>query len=269
LREVFVEGSIDKFFYKTFLLANGVRQPLIYEIQSVEVPPELVLSLGFEDNNRDRVITLAYLLESQMPHLKQSTEIADTDFRRLVADVPNLSSLLLTDYSCLEMYCMDEICLDKILGAHAPGFTRSAAEVIAEAKSAFSKAFAIREAHQRLGLGLRRLSTVEFLRVTDEALLFDDEAYIGRYLSMNDRAGEIEAFRRTVRADLGDHCDWRHVAHKDDVMEMLAFYFRARGGVSPELRDASRLHRLVLCSAEIRSLNAEQTLSRLLERVLS
>ena len=62
LRDVIVEGISDKAIIEWFLEASGKENFEVYEVSSFEVDPQVVLSYGFQDNNRGRVIAIAYHL---------------------------------------------------------------------------------------------------------------------------------------------------------------------------------------------------------------
>ncbi len=81
IRDVFVEGSLDRSLVDWFLSAGQVKDVSVREIDSIDVPTDLVEQAGFAKNNRGRVLTLARELQSKLNAEASSIAcIIDADF---------------------------------------------------------------------------------------------------------------------------------------------------------------------------------------------
>src|SRR5436309_32108 len=110
LSDVFTEGPSDRGLIRWFLDDLELRSVVVYDISVVDLPPDQLVELGQENNNRGRVIALALLCA--MLTQSQLACVIDIDLDLLLGrNVPNTPLLLTTDYSCMEMYA----CNTKVL----------------------------------------------------------------------------------------------------------------------------------------------------------
>jgi hypothetical protein len=59
LDDVYVEGNFDKEILERIFSKRGIENRVVYEIDTIEVPPSLVASHKLSDGNKQRVIALA------------------------------------------------------------------------------------------------------------------------------------------------------------------------------------------------------------------
>ncbi|WP_292753912.1 hypothetical protein [Nostoc sp. NMS4] len=116
LCDIYVEGKTDKQLIEWFLEDKQLQDFGVYEIDTVEIPAQLLFELGLKDNIRSRVIALAiYIHDKFLETPLHITCIVDKDFDWLFGKEYQCDLLLFTDYSCLEMYLFNEVVLDKYL----------------------------------------------------------------------------------------------------------------------------------------------------------
>ena len=133
LRDIYVEGELDKGVFNWSLGADERSRATIYEISTVEMPTEEILRLGLHDNNRGRVITLAHILGQHLPHNSaQITCVVDTDLDSILGVEHRHDFLLLTDYTCLEMYLYNPHTIHKFLQVAIHNFPKPAEVVLQE-----------------------------------------------------------------------------------------------------------------------------------------
>jgi len=88
LHDVYVEGLTDKCIIQWFLEESNLdtENVAVYEIDTIDIPTDRLFELGLNDNNRSRVIFLAFELQSRFEgSLPTVICIADKDFDSLIA----------------------------------------------------------------------------------------------------------------------------------------------------------------------------------------
>ena len=111
LIDVYVEGAEDEQFYRYHLSKMGNTINFI-DISLIEFDESLDLSkFNLENNNRDKIIYLLLELNKTVPENKVYG-IIDRDILKYTRDINSFpKNLLLTDFSCIEMYyfCPDNV----------------------------------------------------------------------------------------------------------------------------------------------------------------
>lgn len=268
-RDVFVEGARDRGVFEWFLGQSPDSGAAVYDISTVEVPAGRVLEFGLEDSNRGRVISLAYLLENSLgPKTTAATCIADSDFEPIVKRLRDCGVLLLTDYTCIEMYAFNEQAVGKFLKIIIGGFPKPAATVLSEISGVLRELFLVRLANHVLGLGLKKISPKSHWKITRKGVNFDADAYLREYLDKNGKLDDLVRFKGTIesyRSLLPS--DPRASAQGHDFELLLLDYLR-RNGVKKSV-PADFLCRALMQSAESTQLAQEPLFSRLLQRLRS
>jgi len=109
LRSVFVEGKFDKDLLERHFEINDIATSTsVYCIDTVEIPNDLVSSLKLPlESNKYRVIALANqisLSEEKSPG--RAVCIVDADCDRVLENISSYPTLLYTDFTSMEMYCL-------------------------------------------------------------------------------------------------------------------------------------------------------------------
>ena len=199
--DIYVEGSTDAYFFQWFLGHTSNGNVVVYDISTVEIPVDMIRQYNLDDNNRDRVIVLAFMLGTRLGEESlQVTCIADRDFDLVLNQQRNCGLLLFTDYTCIEMYLFDEKCMDKFLNIYIRGFTYSPAYVLEQFSSTLQELFLIRLANKLLGLGLTWMTSERCCRLRDGEIIFDTGDFITRYLNKNNMLSKKEQFADAVES---------------------------------------------------------------------
>lgn len=150
-KEVFVEGSEDKFILRSFLNSRSLGHVAVLEINTVNVPTAEVLALGQKDGCKGRVVTLAAKLEGRVA-TNEVVCIADADTDHVLDRSYQYSLLLITDGTSIELYALHPVAMDKILNAGLKGFPKHPNQVITELRELLESSFFVRAAAETLGL---------------------------------------------------------------------------------------------------------------------
>jgi hypothetical protein len=200
IREIIVEGTTDKDLIERFLEESTSTRFAVYEISLIEIGAEQILSRNLPDNNRGRVITLAYELESARSNLKSVALVADSDFDLVLGVKHRCNLLLMTDYTCMEMYAFNERVLGKYLEFRVRGFPKTARRLLKEIGEVLRRLFAIKLAHFLLKLNLKKVDWTKSCSISKKGFNFKQEDYISRYLNKNRRARDKKRFVREIIA---------------------------------------------------------------------
>lgn len=241
LRDIYVEGKTDKLFFEWFLEKKLIQNFVVYEIDTVDIPAQRIFELGLIDNKRSRVIALALdmqvKLQSMTPNL---TCIADKDFDALFGIEYQCDLLLFTDYSCLEMYLLNEGAIDKFLRLTLRLSEPIAKEAIPELTKVLEELFLIRAVNKKLDINVELLDRFgDCCSQTKKKnhIEFALDKYIGKYVNKCRTNGikiekpeftsKLEELRITAQMLL----DVRDKIHGHDFTELLAWY------IKPYIRD--------------------------------
>ncbi len=107
IHDVIVEGASDQNIVEWFLLENGRTKSAVYEVGLFEIDPDAVKSLGLQDNNKGRVITIADAVAKLCGKNPRITCVADRDLDKVLETEHNFPSLLITDYACSCTHSME------------------------------------------------------------------------------------------------------------------------------------------------------------------
>jgi hypothetical protein len=269
IHDVIVEGTSDRNLIEWFLLENSRIDFAVYEVGLFEIDPGDVMFLGLEDNNRGRVITMAYALSKSCDRKSRITCVADRDFDEVLEKEHDCHFLLLTDYTCMLMYTFSKRVLGKYIRFRLKGFKKSASQLIREISEALQTLFAVRLAKHVLRLGLKPVKWQDCCSLEEAGVELDTEDYLDRYLNKNAQhhsrvqiASQIQECRDWMRFDP------RLQIKGHDFMAMFIWYVSHHPGFGAFARrtDESVEDELLSC-VEIRDLEAENLFRKLLAQV--
>ncbi len=266
IRDVFVEGSLDRSLVDWFLSAGQVKNVSVREIDSIDVPTGLIEQAGFAKNNRGRVLTLARELESKLNSEALSIAcVVDADFDPILNNTYTLKLLLSTDYSSMELYFFDVRPLEKFLKLGLLGFPKPANRVLADITIPLVELFAIRLANHILGWNISLVSFERCCELTANGVELDTAEYVDRCLNAANRYADRTEFNRTFNEWRGRLTgDPRTHIHGHDFLAMLAWYVRKHKAYNAS---EGVFERTILACAEFQVLRAESLFATLLNRL--
>jgi hypothetical protein len=231
LCDIYVEGKTDKLLIEWFLDEKQLPDFAVYEIDTVEIPAQLLFEQGLKDNNRSRVIALALYINDKLSKTPLHIIcIADKDFDWLFGKEYQCDLLLFTDYSCLEMYLFNEVTLDKYLRLGLRLSQPTAREVLNQVSRVLEELFLIRATNETLELNMRWLEKFGGccnLNKKNNQIEFDSTTFITKYLNSNRNHSQQSIFRiklEELRAK--ELIEIRYKIHGHDFTELLCWYIR-------------------------------------------
>lgn len=230
LCDIYVEGKTDKLLIEWFLDQKEHQGFVVYEIDTVEIPAQLLFEQGLKDNNRSHVIALAlYIQEKLLETPLHLICIADKDFDLLFGKEYQCDLLLFTDYSCLEMYLFNEVVLDKCLrlGLRLP--QPEAGEILNQVSKVLEDLFLIRATNEALGLNMTWLKNFgDCCKLNKKnQIKFDSKSFITKYLNSNSNRSQESGFiTKLEELRAKELIEIRYKIHGHDFTELLCWYIR-------------------------------------------
>ncbi|MFZ3210020.1 MAG: hypothetical protein WA188_00755 [Terriglobales bacterium] len=266
-RDVIVEGGGDKCLIEWFLGDNDVENVVVYEISSFQIDAQAVRKWGGENNNRGRVISLACEMEATVGDRIYLTCIADTDLDTILENRHNCKLLLLTDYTCMEMYAFNPTVLNKYLKLNHGHFPKPAKTVLAEITPALEQLFLARIVNFMLDLNLEAVAFERSCELRTDGVHLDVRDYVGRYLSKNRKASGIGGFLSEMsKYEKRLTSDPRNQIQGHDFLNLLSWYIAQHKGFS-RLQEEMLQRPLFTAAAESARLRAEPLFEALLSRL--
>ncbi|MBP0020875.1 MAG: DUF4435 domain-containing protein [Cyanobacteria bacterium SBLK] len=282
LCDIYVEGESDRSFITWFLEAKGLKDFVVYDVATVEIPAENIQNLGLNLNSkRSSVITLANYLEQELAALSDTlrvTCICDRDFDILLNNTEKwkLKLLLFTDYSCLEMYWFNEVTIHKLLHSIKYNGDIKPYHILNILSSILLELFLIRAANQVLDFGIRMLENYrKCCQLKENSIFFDQDIYITKFLNHGAKRTEEKKFREKIE-ELRKYAeqnipDPRMKMHGHDFGEILSWYIKkyiAKNNQSSYNREIVEIM-LSLGGQDLTMLESETLFKNLLSRLSS
>jgi hypothetical protein len=272
IKDVFVEGRADVSVVSRFLRLENLRDVCVYEIASVEIPPEPLLNAGLHDGKRGRVIFLAWELQKTLSASSSSvTCVADRDYDTVLDRNYQSPFLLFMDHCCMEMYCFDSDVLHSLLTALAPSLSPDSARILRKLAPLLQRLFALRATNIALGLGLKWLDSFEKSCTTvGDSIEFDEDDFITRYLGKNAQLKAKPQFvQKLSEISLKMDGDSRMFIRGHDLSLVLAWYLREHCSKTSPFFQPQVLEKFLLAMIDHAQLHNSQFFRTLLARVQS
>ena len=256
LRDLFVEGPSDRRLYSWYLETSQCKHVTLFDIDTIEIPLDILMSHGLTSSNRARVIALALELDGQFsPELRYVRCIADSDFDVVLGARNCANHLWYTDYTSVDLYTCDAYLLGKVLqlGFNIPKMELD--ELLPSMLSVLRELFTIRASNQKLEWGMVFVPFTRSCKIRGSDIIFDRNNFIRKYLNSNGRHSEQAVFEGVCKQlQTVSLSDPRQGIHSDDYFELIGWYLNQRRNwpgyrkgcrsIMPNLTAALELHLL-------------------------
>lgn len=269
IKDVFVEGVVDAGVIRWFLRESGLRSVSVFDINQIQVPPELLAQNGLENNNRGRVICLATELEARSAvHLPDRVVcIVDIDLDFILNPVAKPTLVVTTDYPTLEGYVFNPKAIGKLISVVLGEGQASAESVLASMTPVLHELFLVRVVKQDLNLNIREVSFERCCILDGGIIRFDLSEFLVRYLNSGGIRHRVDEFRERLegyRSHLGG--DPRRFVNGRDFVELFIWYAKERNR-SRQIPNVDIFTRTVFLTLEHSDLLAEPMFQALLTRL--
>ena len=250
LRDLYVEGARDWFVLDWFFRSTQCANAVVYSIETVDVPPDLLAQLGVF-GNRGRVIELCgQLAVSLPPEARNVLGLIDRDDGDLLQVASPSRYLLATDFSCLECYALSERTLSKFCRLYLGKVVE--ADRISEILDILVEQFLLRVAKNAVAKSAPWIDEfTRFCALDDGKVTFDHATFVERLSHrsaglLNRDALETKFLElRQKRPE-----DVRQVINGHHLVQMLS-WFGHQIGVPAAAYNQIPLQRALLASVEL------------------
>lgn len=223
LKDIYVEGIFDKELLTYCFKKNDCNDRIVYEIDTVEISHEILISYGLSTGNKQRTIALAKEI-NKLTNDPQVIFLIDKDLDEWLDSMEEVHRLVRTKYSSLELYFFDDILLQDILLEIAKTKIQDWEEYKSTLILFLQSFFAIRLTNEELALGMELIPIGKYLSLQGSKINFEIDRYNENLLNKNSKAAYKDIFEECrsgwMRKLTGDP---RHYMHGHDFTQMLAW----------------------------------------------
>lgn len=257
LKDIFVEGLFDKEILGQYAKANNHDDVSFYEIDSVDVPSELLKKYHLTEGNKQRVIALA----NELSNLSKDAKViclVDKDLDHFFEEVKDTVRLRWSMYCSIEGHYLSDHTISDIVLTAGRAKIEDPQIFMRSLEGVLKKLYALRLSDRKLSLNLNWVSLKKYLKKKGNSIDFDNKSYIRALLNSNAKMKILNAF--TAEYDewiLRVNCDIRDCSRGHDYTEMLAWSIEAFGG-QKEFSTSVAVERLfVLLARSVKTLSEE------------
>lgn len=249
LQDIYVEGLFDKEVFSVCLEAQGKFDEVIYDIDSIEVPREVLEEYDLTSGNKQRVIALAKKLASLKGEQSYRC-VVDRDLDHWFSELESIPRLVWTDHVSIELYFFTNEILRHIL------VTASKAKIVdfdlyvSSAIKVLKSMYALRLVDKELRWSMEWLDPLKQLSVVGGGVRFNEAVYIRRLLEKNNRNRDSELLGQCfIKWNEELNGDPRSYIRGHDFVEVLAWSVKEFKGVK-ELQSSAAMERVLVLIAD-------------------
>lgn len=256
IRDVFVEGKFDQEILSSCLRNAKQHDRIVYEIDNIEVPNDLVFNHGLTLGNKQRVIILAREL-ALLPADCEYRCIVDRDLDHWFGILETTPRLIWLKYCSIELYFFSEDILKDLLINMAKSKISNWHEYFNSLINVLSDLYALHLTDHELNWSLKWLSVDKSLIRSRNSIDFDLLDFVKRLLLKNGKSKYQEQFTKHFskwRKKL--HGDHRCYMRGHDFVSLLSWTIANFNGVK-DMSSAVIIERIFVLLAS-RAVNIEE-----------
>jgi hypothetical protein len=193
LNDIYVEGIFDKEIIDRLHSTADKPYRAIYEIDAVNVPPELVKSYKLTDGNKQRVLTLARELAKIVDQCHYKC-LVDRDLDHWFGSLEDTKNLAWTDHTSIELYYLSEEFVRDITVVTAKCKITNWLKFYESFITVLRSLYAMRLADRSLALSMNWLSADRSLSALGSQIVFDRDGYINKLLIANKKSSQFKEY---------------------------------------------------------------------------
>ncbi len=249
LEDIYVEGLFDKEVLDSALRNKSKSERVVYEIDTINVPPELLIAEGLTDGNKQRVIALARALSALSGNCSYLC-LVDRDLDHWFGELENTPRLRWSLFCSMELHYFGAEIINDLVVIASKSKISNLHVFVTSLGNVLTDLYSLRLADRFLAWGMKWSDVSSCLSTAGDKVLLDMEAYITRLLMANSRIKEREAFEADVkrwRAKLKG--DYRMNIRGHDFIVILAWSIKKFRGLK-EFASEDALQRLLILLAK-------------------
>lgn len=244
LHDIYVEGAFDNEIITSWCNKNNERRIASYEIDTVDIPFEMLSKYKLTEGNKQRVIALAK--ELSQDELSGYRCLIDKDLEHWVQEIDNVPFLIRTKYCSLELYYFKEELIKRIIIEVSGSKISNWEEFFASFTDVLKKLYCLRLSDESLKLNLEWIELDKYFSFKGSSLIFDNNLYAKRVLIKNGKSGENEKFISNFNFWLGKTIgDPRFYIRGHDFVKIISISNKGFRGVK-NFQDEKAIERLFI-----------------------
>lgn len=234
LLDLYVEGEFDKDILNSLFVQRGISTYIsVLTVNEVEVPDSEVAALGLSvGSNKNRLIVLANLFSGHLEDVATNVScIIDADLDRLLGKLLEVRHLLYTDFTCLEMYCVNDTTLSRFFSVACNLNNTHRDDFLKYAEKILPAQFCVRGTNEQLSLHSVTPPFDKGLRSKNGLGHFDGEVLLRQFIHLNnlhDKTAAVCSSYKSLFAAMPN--DIRNKTQGHDFVELLFYYVANAGG---------------------------------------
>lgn len=247
LCDIFVEGSFDREILSNVAQKNKI-DAFIYEIDTVDVPPDLLMKYGLTNGNKQRVITLAKELANHDTGTSYRC-IVDRDLDTWNGKIESVKALIYTKFTSIELYFFSEELLKDIVVVTGKSKISDFELYLLSLIKILQCLFGLRLADKELDWKLSWLPLYKFIKKEGSELKFDFDDYLAKLLLKNSRSKFGREYKDKIAGWNSKLIgDYRLSIRGHDFVELISLSIKEFKGIS-DFTTESAIERLLILLA--------------------
>lgn len=232
IKDVYVEGVFDKDIINTWCRKNNDDSMVVFNIDVIDVPENILRKHSMTEGNKQRVMALAKELEGLGSNSYSC--LVDRDLDHWFDAIETIPRLSWTEYCSLELYFFNEDLIKDILIDVSNAKISLAAwpKVYSSFVNVLKVVYSIRLADCELAMNLSLLELDKFLSVRKGEVFFEKNDFVVRTLNKNSKmkhkAEFTECYEKWESVLKGDP---RLYIRGHDYVELLAWMVKGFKGI--------------------------------------
>jgi len=227
LRDLYVEGPRDQYFFSNYAGASGLNRVAVYPIGEFDIDPVPVAEGG--GGHSGRLLTLAFGLDAALGNNSYGARcLIDRDFFGLLFPAPPSTHLFMTDYGCLESYALTIQSMNDLWSMYF--LKNTSEEEIDSVITVANSVFLLRATKFMLDHSTPWLKNYSGeLGFENQVVTFDEGQFIQKLIARSAGSLSIESFN-AMKAQLTPQLqgDRRLFVHGHDLIKILAWLGREK-----------------------------------------
>lgn len=222
LDDVFVEGAFDKNILDVRARMQADRRITVYEIDSVDVPPEVLAKHGLTDGNKQRVIALGHELALETGDCRYRC-IVDKDLDEWLDRIRNVDRLSYTEYCDVEGYYLASPAFKHLVVIVAKAKVSNWEIFLSSLLKALNFFYSVRLCAAKREWIIDGVELRKSISVKGSEVLVEKDSYVLKVLNKNKLAKEVVAFTAEVVREQDALSDRPyHAVRGHDLVEVVA-----------------------------------------------
>ena len=270
IQSIFVEGKLDKDFFEKYIEAKGLSHITnIYCIDTIEIPDSILTEkkLNF-GSNKSRTIALANEVSEKCGSFATNALcIVDADCDRELGKLHDLPALCYTDFTCLEMYGLDEAILSSLFKFSLGVDQANVLEFRKLMEDILPTLFSLRCCNDELSLNssIPEISSGFERKKGNKFPSFSSEKFLSVFIQNNKLNLIKQEITEKFTNRLKNLCiDIRDKSHGHDAIKLLFIYLNRIGILHLNSEEIEKIgNRIILGSINLNELDVHKMFSEI------